>query len=410
MSKDLKDKREEMEEKKLKILVLVDTFYPVVGGVCSVVDQSCTALSRVADVTVGACQARGYEDPEKAYNIVRCKGYYNSITNDGMAHPNLDKNFRKLVEEGGFDLIHCHSPGNFMGYAKKVCKKLNIPLMTTVHTDFYGDIKSYVKTDFMTRQILKGFLNRINKCDYVFTVSNFCKNKLGKYGLREDTKVLYNATNFVPNDRESARKRINKAYNLSENTFVMSFISRIVKLKNIDLVIDSVKLLKDKNLDFKVFIVGDGKYLKTALKKIKDAGLENYFISVGMIKDRDFLVSFYQRSDLLLFPSVVDTAGLIQVEGAGCKTPTLSIENVAQSELMINYDNGLIAKNEPTDYARFIEFAYYNRDELKKIGERAYETLYKRYDDKKTVDELLNVYKDVINDYKEKKSKTQKHY
>ncbi len=366
-----------MEEKRLKVLVLVDTFYPVVGGVCSVVDQSCTALSRVADVMVGACKAKGYVDPQKPYKIVRCKGYYNSITNDGMAHPNLDKNFRKMVEEGGFDLIHCHSPGNFMTYAKKVCKKLNIPLMTTVHTNFYADIKSYVKTEFLTRQILKIFINKINKCDYIYTVSNFCKNKLGKYGLRADTRVLYNATNFEPNDRERARKRINDEYNLSEETFVMSFVSRIVKLKNIDLVIDAVKVLKDKNLDFKVFIVGDGKYLKTALKRIKNAGLENYFISVGMVKDRDLLVSFYQRSDLLLFPSVVDTAGLIQVEGAGCKTPTLTIENVAQSELMTNYENGLIAKNELNDYAKYIEFAYFNREKLKQIGERAYETLYK---------------------------------
>ena len=392
-----------MEEKRLKVLVLVDTFYPVVGGVCSVVDQSCTALSRVADVTVGACKAKGYVDPQKPYKIVRCKGYYNSITNDGMAHPNLDKNFRKMVEEGGFDLIHCHSPGNFMTYAKKVCKKLNIPLMTTVHTNFYADIKSYVKTEFLTRQILKIFINKINKCDYIYTVSNFCKNKLGKYGLRADTRVLYNATNFEPNDRERARKRINDEYNLSEETFVMSFVSRIIKLKNIDLVIDAVKVLKDKNLDFKVFIVGDGKYLKTALKRIKNAGLENYFISVGMVKDRDLLVSFYQRSDLLLFPSVVDTAGLIQVEGAGCKTPTLTIENVAQSELMTNYENGLIAKNEPTDYAKYIEFVYFNREKLKQIGERAYETLYKRYDDEKTVNELLNVYKYVINDYKKNK-------
>ncbi len=391
-----------MSEKKLKILVLVDTFYPVVGGVGSVADQSCIALSRVADVTLGACYARGYVDSERPYKIVRCKGYYNRITGDGMAHPEFDKNFRKMVEEGNFDLIHCHSPGNFMTYAKKVCKKLNIPLVTCVHTMWHTAVKDYVKFDFLAKPIIKLFLNKINKCDYVYTVSNFCKKALVPYGLREDTKVLYNATNLVPNDKEQARKRINEKYNLSDDTFVLSFISRIVKVKGIDLVIDSINLLRDKNFDFKVFIVGDGDYLNKALKRIKDLGLERYFISVGMVRDRELLVDFYQRTDLLLFPSVYETAGLIQAEGAGCKTPTLAIENRAQSELMVNYQNGLVAKNEPVDYAKYIVYAYNNREQLKTMGENAYKTLYKYYYDPKTIDEILAMYQDALKEYQEK--------
>ena len=392
-----------MSKERLKILVLVDTFYPVVGGVSSVADQSCIALSEVADVTLGACYAKGYTDPERPYKIVRCKGYYNKITNDGMAHPEFDKNFRKMVEEGDFDLIHCHTAGNFMTYARRVSKKLDIPLVTCVHLLWHTAVKDYLKFDFLVKPVVKIFLNKINKCDYVYTVSNFCKNALIPYGLRQDTKVMYNATSLLPNNREQARKRVNEKYNLDENIFVMSFVSRIIKSKGIDLVIDAINLLKNKKMNFKVFIVGDGNYLDKSLKKIKDLGLEDYFVSVGMVKDRNLLVDFYQRTDLLLFPSPCDAAGLIQVEGAGCTTPTLTIENVAQSEMMVNFKNGLVAKNNPEDYAKYIEYAYNNREVLREIGENAYETLYKYYYDPKTIDELVSMYLDVIKKYESKR-------
>lgn len=47
-----------MERKRLKILNLIDTYFPVVGGISTVVDRSSIALSKYADVTVGTVKAK----------------------------------------------------------------------------------------------------------------------------------------------------------------------------------------------------------------------------------------------------------------------------------------------------------------------------------------------------------------
>ena len=68
----------------MKILYLVDTFYPVVGGIQNVVDKTASYMSNFADVTVATVKHKNYTDPERNYNILRCKGYYSKLTKDGF--------------------------------------------------------------------------------------------------------------------------------------------------------------------------------------------------------------------------------------------------------------------------------------------------------------------------------------
>ena len=45
------------------------------------------------------------------------------------------------------------------------------------------------------------------------------------------------------------------------------------------------------------------------------------------ISDRELLAKIYYRSDLFLFPSLVNNSSLVQKEAASQYTPTLFIEN-----------------------------------------------------------------------------------
>lgn len=397
-----------MERKRLKILNLIDTYFPVVGGISTVVDRSSIALSKYADVTVGTVKAKNYTDPERPYKILRCKGYNNAITSDGLAYPGLDKKFRKEVEEGGYDIIHCHSPANLMNYAFKVGKKLNIPVVATVHSIFKPDVKHYVRSEHIANLITSHFMKKTNKADYVWAVTGYCRDYVRPYGVTKDVTVMNNAIEFVaPSNTEELEERINKLHNISKDTFVMTFVSRMVKVKNVDLIIDAMNLLKDKNLDLKIFLVGDGDYFKKTQAKVKKLGLENYIIMTGMVKDRDLLAAYYARANLVLFPSYMDSAGLIQVEAAAYSKPTLVIENMAPAEKMTDMVNGLIAKNEPQSYANKMLWAYENKEKLVEIGKQAYKTLYRVYSDKAVTDEILETYYRIIDDYKQK-HKTEK--
>ncbi len=390
------------ENKRLKILYLVDTYYPIIGGVSTVVDKSCIALSKFADITVGTVKAKNYIDPPKPYRIIRCKGFTNKFTNDGMAFPCVDKNFRNEVESGGFDIIHCHIPLNLMNYAFKVGKKLNIPIVTTVHTILKPDIKHAVKIDWLANFITSLVMKKINKSDYVWTVTNFCKNKIKPFGITKPIKVMYNAIDFTPPENtDTLKELINEKYNINKDTFIMTFISRIVKIKNIDLIIDSISLLKKENIsNFKVFLVGNGNYFNKVCKKIKKLNLENDIIMTGMVSDRNLLSAFYARSNVVLFPSFAESAGLIQVEAAAFRKPSLVVEDSAPAEKMTHLVNGIISKNTAKDYAKNILYCYNNRDELERIGNEAFKTIYRTYNNDIVTKDILDNYQFIIEDYK----------
>ncbi|NCB48203.1 MAG: glycosyltransferase family 1 protein [Clostridia bacterium] len=394
------------KEKRIKILNLIDTYYPVVGGVNTVVDKSSIALSKFADVTVGTIKAKNYTDPERPYKIIRCKGFNNLITTDGIAYPQFDKHFRDTIEKGNFDIIHCHSPINLMNYAFKIGKKLKIPVVATIHSIFKPEVKDFLKSETLSNAVTSHLIRIINKADYIFAVSQFCADFVKPFGITKPITIMNNAIDFVaPENTEYLKNIINEKYSLDKSVFTMLFVSRMIKVKNFDLVIDAINLLKEKNYKLKVFLVGDGDYFKTVSKKIKKLRLENYIIMTGMIKDRNLLQAYYARADLVLFPSYMDSAGLVQVEAAAYKKPTLVLEKMAPSEKMTDLYNGILSKNNPEDYAKKIEYCYNNRESLKEIGENAFKTIYRTYDDEKVVKEILNEYNKIIRDYKEKSEK-----
>lgn len=396
------------ENKKLKVLCLVDNFYPVTGGINSVLDLSCPELNKYIDIAVCAIKHRTYVDPERSYKVYRCPGFYNCITNDGIAQPT--KEFEQFIADQHFDLFHCHTAGSLLGFAQKLGKKLNIPVLTTIHNTYYTEVKSFVKFGFLAKLVTKIFFKRTQeKSDYLWAVSKYCIENAKRFGLTKPAKVMYNAIkfdDFSPEKVKEGCKIINKDFNIKEDDFVISTVSRIIKTKNLDVILDCAKLIKDnhpeiKNIKF--FVVGGGKYLEKMKKRAKKLGVDKDFFFTDMIKDRTYLANFYMRSDLVLFPSVMESIGLIQTEAAAYEKVTLVFEGTAQSEEIIDMKNGLIAPRSAQGYLDKILYAYNNPEEIKKIGKKARETLFRSYTDKKVTDHIINEYKNIIADFKAKK-------
>lgn len=398
-----------MAKKKLKVLYLVDNFYPVTGGINTVVDSSCRELIKKIDVAVCAVKHKTYKDPERPYPVYRCPGYYNFVTNDGMAHPT--KEFEKFIENEHFDILHCHTAGNLLDFALKLGKKNNIPVLITIHNTYYAEVKSFVKFGFLAKLITKIFFKRTDRADYIWSVTKYCEQNARRFGLKNPVKVMQNSTNLEvisTKDLNNNKEIINKKHNIKSNDFVVSFISRIIKAKNTDLVLETAKLLKEKYSDIKdikFMFVGDGSYLKKAKQFVKKNNLEDMFVFTGMITDRNLVSKYYLRSDLILFPSMIESAGLIHIEASAYNKPSLVIKNTAPSENIVNGKNGLVSENNAESYLKQILFAYKNRETLEEMGKEANKTLFTSYKDEKVINEIIGEYEKIIKDYKNNKTK-----
>jgi glycosyltransferase involved in cell wall biosynthesis len=164
------------------------------------------------------------------------------------------------------------------------------------------------------------------------------------------------------------------------------------KLKNIS---------KEKKVDFKMLFVGGGFDYDKLVEYSKAKGIYDNCIFTGNVKDRELLQAYYLRGDLLLFPSTFDMASIVQVEASAHKTPAVVVENTCSAEQITDGENGFICKETALSYAEKLEFLSANPELVKTVGENAYKTLYRTWDD--VGKEIKQAYKEIIQQYKNKK-------
>lgn len=197
-------------------------------------------------------------------------------------------------------------------------------------------------------------------------------------------------------DTRYAHKYINKLYNIRENDIVFLFVGRINTLKNIFFIVDSLKILKEikPRLRFKMLFVGSGQDEDKLKEKINELDLNKDVIMCGKVTDRIILSYYYNRADLMLFPSVYDCSSIVQIEAASQKTPTVFLEGTATSATVTNNVNGYLSKYSVQDYTNKIIEILNNKKLYKEVSENAYRDLYVNWDT--VIHDVYSMYKEII--------------
>ena len=370
---------------KLKIGLFIDTFFPMVDGVVMVVDNYARRLAKDFDVTVFAPIGRkDYDDSVFPYRVVRCKSKFPLPFLDyDLPMPNKDKEFKKTLNESNLDLVYIHSPFSIGKVGVKYAKKNNIPVISHLHSQFKRDFYKSTHSKILTSMLLKKIISVFNQSDTAIAVNEFTQNLFVKeYKLKAPTTVIYNATDMLPvADFKNAKNIINQKFELKEDEKIFLFVGRINKLKNIDLSLEALTLLKKQYQEFKFLIVGSGGDIDYYKKKVEKLGINEQVIFVGKILDKEFLKSLYARADLFLFPSKYDTDGLVKFEAAAQKTPTIFLENTGAASSIIDNETGFVSKDSPQDFAEKIYQAITDGKLYGHVSEKTFTDLYRTWDE-----------------------------
>ena len=380
--------------KKINIGLFIDTFYPMIDGVILVVDNYAKRLSKYANVFVFAPRIphKRYDDSVFNYKVIRCRSMDVSFVDYSLPLPDFDIKFKKELEKCDLDIVHIHSPATLGRIGVNYAIRHNIPVVATMHSQYKQDFMRATKSKYISNKLTNSIIKLFEKCDECWTMNNEIARIFQEdYGYKKRLKIINNATDMeLSKEKEKTDKELNKLYGIKKDEFVLLFVGRINKLKNIDLIINSLRKVKSK---YKMLFVGSGQdedYLKN---KINKYNLSDRVIMCGRVKDREELAAYYARADLFLFPSFYDSNSLVQLEAASQKTPTLFVKGSATAAKVINDVNGFIANNNPDSYANKIDEILSNGGFLKEVGENAYNDLYVRWDDevKKIYESYLRI-------------------
>ena len=388
--------------KKLKIGFFVDTFYPMVDGVIAVVDNYAKRLCKFCDVTVFCPTGREKIDDKKfPYKVVRCtKKFPLKFLDYDAPMPKKDKNFLDELEKTELDIVHIHSPFAIGKVGVKYAKEHNLPIVSTMHSQYKQDFKKAVKSNIITNIMIKKIMKVFNSSERVWTVNDGCVRLFKQYGIKVPISIQSNATDMV--FLNTPKEQLRKELNIKDEQKVFLFVGRLISLKNIFFIVKILDILNKNNFDFKMFFVGSGPDENKLKKYIEKCGLAEKVIITGKITDREEIKKYYKCADLFLFPSKYDTNSLVQIEAASQKTPTLFLKDTITASTVKPDYNGYVCENNASSFAQKIIEIFSDKKEYNKVCENAFKSLYVTWDD--VVKSVYNGYQEIIAEYNKKQS------
>lgn len=141
-------------------------------------------------------------------------------------------------------------------------------------------------------------------------------------------------------------------------------VSRLEKIKGMDLVIPAFVKVLERHPDLKLIIAGDGSLKEKMKEQANNLGIGNNIEFLGRIDQQD-LANVYDRIDILLMPSRSEGFGLTAIEGMARGCVPVVANTGGLPEVVEDGISGFLHNTEDMeDIANKIEIALSERDDI----------------------------------------------
>jgi glycosyltransferase involved in cell wall biosynthesis/predicted metal-dependent phosphoesterase TrpH len=321
----------------MKLGVFTDTFEDVNGVSRFIQTIGEQGAGRGRDLTIHTCT----NDPR--INVPYRKNFVPTFSCPFPAYPQLSLSLPPLAEllhwcdTQQFDAIHVHTPGPMGLCGWLVASMLNIPLLSTYHTDFPAYVLDHTQDHRLTvaaEAYMKWFYNRSS---LVFTRSRQYEPILTKLGIESGKMMMMPPC--VDSETFNPRHRMSDYWTSrgSSHRYHLLYAGRVSAEKNLDVLAESFKRICQQRKDVALAVAGDGPQLASLQKRM--SGLPVHFM--GRLNDAQ-LAPLYANCDLLLFPSLTDTLGQVVLEAQASGLPVLVSDQGGPAEVMDDGLTGLV--------------------------------------------------------------------
>ncbi len=335
------------DEKKFKIAMFTNNYFPVIGGVPISIKRLSKALRKKGhEVKIYAPTYKKESEVDES-NIFRCGTiyYYQEAGLDMPVTNIFSPKIKKDFEKEHFDIVHCHHPFWLGSKGRRLAEKNNIPTAFTYHTrlekyaHYVPDIL-FMRKFFANR--LSHFLirNFANKTDAVFAPTDSTKDYLRNVGVSRYIEVMATGIDFDSYEcNEEKIDNLRDKYK-KENDYLLLTVSRLSKEKNLYFLLDGIKRLKEKSkLNFKLLVIGEGSEREELQKHINMHNLQEEVELIGAVDFRK-ISRYYLAADLFVFASTTETQGMVLLEAMAGYTPVVAVRSSGTDDVIIDGFNG----------------------------------------------------------------------
>jgi len=359
--------------RRIKVLNLIDSLYA--GGAESLLARFALEARKHENfrIDILTLYRRGFFEEE-----LKVKGISVSCLNLSFKY-DFSKIFllRRILEEGEYDLLHVHLfPADiFSAIASLLVKK---PRLIFSEHSVYNRRRSIKLYKFIDRFVYSRYCK-------IVCVSDLVKAELDRYLPQVASKsvVIKNAVEV-----QDFPDTLNKSYDII-------FVGRLEKAKGVDVLLRAIQLLeKNRSLNLKVAIVGDGSQRDYLKNMVRDLEIKSKVEFLGVREDVSELM---RSSKIFVLPSRWEGLPMVILEAMANKVPIIASAVGGIPEVISDGIHGLLIEPDNWDVlASRIELLLNDASLRKKLSENAFERVLSDYSIKEYCKNMLKLYEEVL--------------
>jgi glycosyltransferase involved in cell wall biosynthesis len=277
------------------------------------------------------------------------------------------------IQRERFTEIIISTPGPIGLTALLAAKMLNLQTSGIYHTDFPQYVRILTEDSFLesvTWRYMHWFYGQL---DTVFVNSEEYRESWIKRGFDPAKLRIFprglDTELFHPTRRDPA---FFETFGATNGQVRLLYVGRVSREKDLDLLAQAYRRLRDEGLSIQLVVVGHGPYSKAFSESLPEA------IFTGYLRGKD-LAAAYASADVFVFPSTTDTFGNVIIEAQASGVPVVVSDSGGPKELVENNANGLITKSHDLDdFTRAVRSLVVDPELRKQMGQHARQSVIDR--------------------------------
>ncbi|MEM5812219.1 MAG: glycosyltransferase family 4 protein [Candidatus Aenigmatarchaeota archaeon] len=323
----------------MRILMATWEFPPFkVGGIGShCYDLSRTLASMGHDVHVLTYGDKNQEENTKGVTVHRLPSTNapDTISWSMFLSHQMEKKAIELHKEEKFDLVHAHD-WMTVPAGVGIKKLLKIPMVFTLHSTERG--RSGIHNSY-TKMINDLEWYGTYEAHEVITVGKDFYNEVKSIFNVPENKIHYIKNGVDISRFDNNKKDIDRNLFAAEWEKLILFVGRLTYQKGLDYLLGTIPGVLNQHPEAKFVIAGGGAvdYYRDMAYRI---GIAHKTYFTGYLPE-ETLISLFKTADITVAPSVYEPFGIVALESAAARTPTVGSYTGGLKETIIHESTGL---------------------------------------------------------------------
>lgn len=374
-------------EKKIKVLIVADTYHPKVDGTLKFMDEFIKRSSREFEISLLVPNYNNYQDSKnKSFLDVSKMVSLSNYAPIKLSFKNIRKIKNKIKEH---ELIFVQGPALTSFLAIYYGRKYNKKVVTYVHVilwELYEKFFPQYMKKFSFSIFREITIKFYNYCDLVLVPYHDLRKQLKERDVSSQIKIARLGVDINKFKVIKKKELVRKKLHLPKKKIIIGYVGRVSVEKNVHTLMEAFKKLPNQE-KLRLLIVGDGdKELISELKEIKNCHVTGFVDNVN---------EYLHSMDIFVMPSLTETTSLATLEAMSTGLPVIATKvGFMKNYIVKDYNGEFFPKENPNYLTVKLQKLLDNPELMEKLGTNARKTMAYSFSWERSINRIKRILKE----------------